>query len=160
MALKDLGLELNQHSIHKIDVQNSTKLGVFNFEYIPAFKMAIYTVHGYFRIEEFQTIYKSLAYHTYNNRLPVICSVTDLQELEGSFHQMNEWFLSEFMPKAVAQGFKANVTILSKDFFAQLAQEDFDEMVNELFIQKHFEDYQEGYDWIINQVKSGDWDLK
>ncbi len=157
MNLKDLDLKVETLSPYQIKIYKQSTLSPasWEYEYISAQQLAIYTIKGFFTVEEVQIIYKYLAYHAYQHGQKIVCSVTDSREVEGSFHEMNEWFIQKFMPKAVAQGFKVNANVLSKDFYAQLAQEDLDEMIGNLFIQKQFEDYQEAYTWITSQ----DWDL-
>lgn len=154
MNLEDLGLQIDQKDIHHLSISDPMTKAVWNFEYVPEHKLVIYIAKGYFSTENIQNIYLYLAQYTYHHQLSVLCSITDSSELEGSFHQMNDWFANEFLPKVIANGFRANANIVSKDFYVQLAQEDLDEMIQGLFVQKHFEDFQEGYDWITNQ----DWD--
>ncbi len=157
MNIKDLDLKveiLNPYQV-KIYKTNTLNPASWEYEYIATHQLAIYTIKGFFMVEEVQAIYKYLAFHTYQQGFKVVCSVTDSREVEGSFHEMNEWFINEFMPKVVAQGFKANANVLSKDFYAQLAQEDLDELIGNLFVQKQFEDYEEAYTWITNK----EWDL-
>lgn len=151
MTSQNLGLNIDQKTTYNIEIKNRLGTASWSFKYISEFKMAIYTIEGFFVFDEIKAIYKLLAYHTHTHQLSVACSITDSRKVEGSFHQMNEWFLDEFMPKVVANGFKANANIFSKDFYTQLAQEDLDENINGLFIQKHFEDYQESYDWVTSQ---------
>ncbi len=151
MVLEELGLIVNQSCLNNIRIQNAAGTASWYFEYVAEHKMAIYTASGYFTPEEIKHIYKFLSYHVYQHKMSVVRSVTDSREIEGSFHQMNEWFVKDFMPKVVAGGFRCNANIVSKDFYAQLAQEDLDEMIGGLFVQRQFEDYQKGYDWVTSQ---------
>lgn len=151
MISESLDLKITQHSLQNISIQNPSKTASWLFEYLEEHQMAIYTIKGYFTAEDIKHIYKFLSYHVYSNQMPVVRSVTDSREVEGSFHQMNDWFIGHFMPKVVANGFKANANILSEDFYAKLAQEDLDAKIGDLFEQRQFEDFQEGYNWVITR---------
>ncbi len=45
-------------------------------------------------------------------------------ELEGSFEEVNEWFINEFNPKMVELEMKHEAIIQSKNLFSQLSAED------------------------------------
>ncbi|WP_041263842.1 hypothetical protein [Bernardetia litoralis] len=45
-------------------------------------------------------------------------------KLEGSFEEVNEWFLKDFNPKMVELGMTYEAIIQSKNLFSQLSAED------------------------------------
>jgi hypothetical protein len=50
--------------------------------------------------------------------------ISVIVELEGSFDEVNEWFLKEFNPKMVALGMKYEAIIQSQNLFSQLSAEE------------------------------------
>jgi len=121
---------------------------VYEYEYIPEKKMLINTWKAYIIPEAHNLIYNYIGKYNYQNSFPVLCSITDMRGFDGSFEPTLDWFLEEYMPKAVKAGFRANANIKSKDFFAQLSTEDMDIRINGLFLQQTFDSKDKAIAWL------------
>ena len=76
--------------------------------------------------------------------------ISVIVEIEGSFDEVNEWFLKEFNPKMVALGMNYEAIIQSKNLFSQLSAEDLVENSELKEIGYHmrlFDSVEKGLEW-------------
>lgn len=82
--------------------------------------------------------------------------ISVIVELEGSFEEVNEWFLTEFNPKMVALGMNYEAIIQSKNLFSQLSAEELVENseLKEIGYHMHlFDSVEKGLEWLEEETK-------
>lgn len=114
-------------------------------------KLSLLNWYGYVPEEAIISTYMTVGYFAKQNNWQVVKTLTDISKMEGSFHKTNEWLTKNYLPKMVEKGFKYSAVVNAKDFFARLAMEDQKELINNLYTNIIFDDYDEAYQWIINQ---------
>jgi hypothetical protein len=55
------------------------------------------------------------------------CMLTDCSRMKGSFSEINEWYISSFMPELASLGLQYNAIILPVDNLAQISVRDWKE---------------------------------
>jgi hypothetical protein len=76
--------------------------------------------------------------------------ISVIVELEGSFEEVNEWFLKEFNPKMVELEMKQEAIIQSKNLFSQLSAEDLvenSELKEIGYSMRLFDSIEKGLEW-------------
>lgn len=145
----------NHHILSENDltftIVNKYKKVIFEYRYEPAYKLAVHVWHGFIDDNTIIEIYKFTAQFGFQRKQFVFGSITDLQDIEGSFDGTNEWLTKEYIPIAVKYGFRFATTIRSKDFFANLALEEL-EALGVGYTNKIFDSFEEGYAWITEQL--------
>ncbi|TAE73837.1 MAG: hypothetical protein EAZ85_06025 [Bacteroidetes bacterium] len=120
--------------------------------YEPQNNLSISTWIGYTPQNIIIDAYTNIGYFAAKNQWHVIKNITDLSQSEGSFHEITEWFLTNYVPKMVKRGFKYSAVIKSDDLFVQLATEFQLELKQDLYITQIFDSYEQGYEWVTKLV--------
>jgi hypothetical protein len=126
---------------------------VFNFQYQPDGNYIQYTWFGYVPVEQAIETYSRVTQFIVKYQIPFSKSLTDMRKAEGSFDEMNEWLVKEFMPNVIAFGLKAYATVLPEDFYSQLATEEYINLAKNLPCEKAYFNYMEmdkAIEWIKN----------
>jgi hypothetical protein len=127
---------------------------VYEFTYFPEEKYCLHHWISYLPDNEVIRIYE-LSMDFFNNHpeASIARSLTDITTYDGSFDGINEWLVTNLMPRVLAMGFKAGATILPKDFFAQLALEEYQEMAKNLpYQQGYFDNLETAREWLLQQA--------
>ncbi|WP_291722291.1 hypothetical protein [Bernardetia sp.] len=83
--------------------------------------------------------------------------ISVIVDIEGSFEETNEWFLTEFNPKMVELGMKYEAIIQSENLFAQLSAEELveDSTLKEIgYHMRLFDSVEKGLEWFEESKKS------
>jgi hypothetical protein len=137
----------DQYTIRFIDYKGDTYCML---KYDPAHNMTITTWSGFIPDEELIKCFKYQAVFCAENKFHVVRGITDLKQNEGSFDGVNKWLAEEYLPRLVKYGFKYTAIVKPLDFYSNLALESQMEITEGLLGMKHFDDYDEAYNWIIH----------
>lgn len=121
------------------------------FRYIPEHQLSLIQWMGFVEDNNIKEAYLHIGLFCRKYLYQVVRSVTDLTAIDGSFDNTNEWLLQEIMPKMVKYGYRYSAIVRPQEFFAVLATEEQDAMVNGLYINRMFDDSQSAYDWVVQQ---------
>lgn len=124
---------------------------LFEYRYEPAHRLTIQTWYGFLEDPIIISIYKYIAKFAFTNKQLIIGSISDLVSAEGSFDGISEWLTKEYTATAVKYGFRFGATVRSKDFFTNLALEDFKEFKVD-HTHKYFDSFEESYTWITAEL--------
>jgi len=124
---------------------------IFEYRYESAHKLAIQIWYGFIRDTTIIEIYKEIAKFAFQRKQAIFGSITDLTDVEGSFDGTNEWLTKEYMPIAIKYGFRFAANINSKDFFANLALDELEELKTG-YVSKAFDNFEDGYEWVTAQL--------
>lgn len=114
-------------------------------------KLSILSWYGYIAENIIIDAYINMGIFAKQNNWHVIKTLTNISKIEGSFHKINEWLVKNYLPKMVERGFKYSAIVNSKDFFSILATEDQADLIDGLYVNEIFDNYEEAYQWIITQ---------
>ncbi len=139
--------ELN-FSVHN---QTNDEL-VFTYQYFPELKYAIQVWRKYIDSDQMREIYLYIGQYTYANKQKIYGTISDLMTFDGSFEPMNEWFIKEYMPISVKNGFAFSAVVKPKDFFATLALDDLNSIA--IYHHEEFETMEEGINWLEENLRN------
>ncbi len=125
---------------------------VFTYQYFPELKYAIQIWRRYIDFEQMIEIYLYIARYSYVNKQKIYGSISDLADFDGSFADMNEWFIGEYMPISVKNGFAFSAVIKPKDFFTTLALDDLVSIA--IYQTGEFETMEEGINWLEENLRN------
>ena len=77
-------------------------------------------------------------------------TLTNLQEMKGSFDSSRQWLIEQIMPKAVKSGLKYQAIILPKSVFSKLSTKDYMIQAGELQIGQ-FDEIKSAEQWLKSQ---------
>jgi len=138
----------NAHFIAK----NALGETVFEYTHLVDIPVCVDVWKSFSHDEQVRAIYEYKAAFSFQNKQQVFGSITDLSETDGSFDGSSEWLIKEYMPKAVKYGYKYNATIHAKDFYAQLAYEELEEIERD-FEMMLFEDHETALNWLKEKLQ-------
>lgn len=119
---------------HSIDISYASK-GVF--------------YHGWIGYRSNEQIKEVLEGHFMDLFLKHRCRkmLINNKEMTGTFSAINDWLVSEFMPKMLQKGLTHNAVVLPGNLFAQLAVEDWDQKIG-TFHNRNFKSNEEAIKWL------------
>jgi hypothetical protein len=102
--------------------RNSTLL--FSCTYFPKYFLSVQKWYGYIEENKIIEIYKILSKHAFDNKQFILGSISDIAEIDGSFHYSNQWVTEKYIPKSIGYGYRYAFFVKPKDLIAELALED------------------------------------
>jgi hypothetical protein len=146
-------LTIEHLSDYSYQASNAKGEVVYKFSYFLEKKYCLHHWISYLPDNEVIRMYElSLDFFENHPEASIALSLTDITTYDGSFDGINEWLVTNLMPRVLAMGFKAGATVLPKDFFAQLALEEYQEMAKSLpYQQGYFDNLDTARDWLLQQ---------
>ncbi|MCU0443499.1 MAG: hypothetical protein MUE85_01180 [Microscillaceae bacterium] len=136
-------------------VYNAMKENIFHYKYEPEYKLAIQTWQNYIPDENIIAIYQYMAQYAFQHQQLIVASINNLQGVDGSFDGVRDWLSTEYLPRAVKYGFKFTATVRPKDFYAQLALEEAQDIPQHLgYTAQNFNDFEAAYEWIKQKLQA------
>ncbi len=125
---------------------------VSTYQYFPELKYAIHVWQNYIDPDQLKEIYLYIARYAYINKQSIYGSISDLMNFDGSFEPVNEWFIKEYMPMSLKQGFAFSAVVKPKEFFATLALDDL--LAIAIYQTGEFETMEEGINWLEENLRN------
>jgi hypothetical protein len=136
-------------------VYNAIKEEIFYYKYEPAYKLAIQTWQNYIPDEDIIAIYQYMAQYAFQHQQLIVASINDLQGVDGSFDGVRDWLANEYLPLGVKYGFRFTAVVRPKDFYAQLALEEAQDIPQNLgYTAQNFNDFDTAYEWIVQKLQA------
>jgi hypothetical protein len=140
---------------YNFKVFNQLNQQIFHYQYEPQFKLAKQTWQNYIPDADVIAIYQYVAQFAFQHQQPIIGSISDLINIEGSFDGSNEWLMKEYMPISVKYGFRFAATVRPLEFYAQLALDEIFEPAQVAgFIARDFDNFVVAYQWITTEISN------
>ncbi len=147
--LQDLGLHTNEISPYEFEIYEE-EVRLLCFKYEPENELSFSEYHDYATEDQIKAMYKYVAWFVTAKGYRIVRSITDLTHFDGSFAGIGEWFYTKYIPKAIEAGLRASANVKPKDFFAQLALDELEEIAGDIYEHQVFETLEEAYQWITN----------
>ncbi len=74
--------------------------------------------------------------------------LVDNSRITGPWHKANDWYATDWNPRAVEAGLKTMGVILSADFFTQLSLQGFEKVSSGAFTVGSFPSKDEAHEWL------------
>jgi len=129
----------------------------FSYKYEAEYALSIQIWYEYLEEDKIISIHKIIAQHVLEHKHFVLASISDISQVEGSFHLANEWVVEKFMSKSVSFGYRYAFFVKPKDLVAELALEDALERLKKiegLQEVKIFEDMTSAYQYAKAIIKN------
>lgn len=133
-------------------VLNTLDKEVFRFIYVPEKRYSIHYWIDYVTPEQMVEIYICTAKFCFHHQNRILGTLNNLENMEGSFEPTNEWFIKEYMPVSVKNGFKYSAVVRPKDFFTHLALDDLIEIA--IYENKDFDNHEEALAWLESMLEN------
>ncbi len=119
-------------------------------EYDPELKIVHYKFVGKVNIKlATELLDEVLKFAKTHQVLGVHC---DISKLNGTFTMMNDYLVNTYFPPLISQGLICNSMIVSNDVFTTFATNQLIQRMGDFTI-KNFNDIDEGYNWVVENVK-------
>ncbi|MDX2303347.1 MAG: hypothetical protein NW226_11130 [Microscillaceae bacterium] len=135
-----------------LDISNLAGQVFCTSRYEPEYQLSHVIWQGFMMTDAIIEAYEFMGSFASKNGYPVTRSISDLRLTEGSFDESNQWLLEEYMPKMVKHGFKYSAILPPQDLAAKMAIDFLADDADKLYTIKFFEDYEQAYQWIIQQA--------
>lgn len=145
--LHDYNLTAKEISPTEFEVyEKNVKLLYFKYDYNN--ELTFFEYHDYATDDQIMAMFRYVAWYCYTHQFKVVRSINDLTHFDGSFAGIGEWFYSQYLPKAIEVGLRASAHVKPKDFFAQLALDELEEIAGDIYAHETFETLEQAHQWI------------
>ncbi len=117
-------------------------------------KIIHYKFGGVVQVEKGQEIFNKTLKFSENNK--IIGIHADIRGLTGTFSMFDDYFSKDYFPVLSKRGLKCHSMIVSVDIFTKYAAQRLlqkSETHKGIFVMKTFSDVDEGYKWLLENLK-------
>lgn len=102
--------------------------------------------HGYATSTQIRKVAESQLQLMKEHKLTKVLS--DNKELKGVSMEDQQWIITEWLPRALRIGYSACATLLSKDYFNRIVNEDLVSKVGDQLTIQYFDDVEKAAEWL------------